>query len=133
MLEQFEREGFESGRLRVALHALAAVAFHHPFNRHKQIGPDGLRAEITAPRAARDGVHEKQSEGRYNQQAGEVIDFLRPNFDEEEIGPPMRQIDQDGLRGGVRPAVPADKRQEIINAKGYKQDQPFDTAIKPFD
>jgi hypothetical protein len=64
--------------LALTLQVLAPVAFCQTLDRLKQVGPDGLRAEIAAPDAAGDGVQEEQRDGRDDQQAGEVVDLLRP-------------------------------------------------------
>ena len=66
-------------------HALAAVAFDPALDGVEQIGPYRLRAQIAAPDAAAEGVHQEQRDRGEDQQAGEVVDLLRPQLDEEEI------------------------------------------------
>ena len=83
--------------LAILAHALAPVALDQPLDGIEQIGPDRLRAEIAAPDAAAHGVHQEQRQRSDDQQAGEVIDFLRPQLDEEEIEAAVRQIDQHRL------------------------------------
>ena len=112
----------------VALHVLAAVAFGEPLDGEEQIGPHRLRAEIAAPDPAGDRVHQEQHDRGHDQQAGDVIDLLRPDLDEEEIEPPVGEIDQHRLRGRVRTAIPAHERQQIIDAQGDQQHRPFDAA-----
>src|SRR5689334_7013343 len=107
MLGAFAGPGSERPLASVALHVFAAVAFNQAFDREEQIGPHRLRAEIAAPDAPGDGVHQKQADCRQDQQAGEVIDFLRPQLDEEEIETPARKVDQHRLRWGAGAAVPA--------------------------
>ena len=112
----------------VAPHVLAPVAFDQPLDGEEQIGPHRLRAEIAAPDAAGDRVHQEQHDRRQDQQAGEVIDFLRPDLDEEEIEAAVGKIDQHRLLRRVRAAIPAHERQQIIDAEGDDQHHPFDAA-----
>ncbi len=112
----------------VAQHVFAAVAFDEALDREEQIGPHRLRAEIAAPDAPGDGVHQEQADGGEDQQAGEVVDLLRPDLDGEEIEAPARQVDQHRLRRRVGAAVPAHERQQIIDAERDDQHRPFDAA-----
>ena len=127
--------GISAGRpfARVALHMLAPVAFDEPLDGKEQIGPHRLRAEIAAPDAASDGVHQEQHDRSENEQAGEVIDLLRPEFDEEEIETPVWKIDQNRLRRRVRAAIPAHERKQVIDAKRDSQNRPFDIAERAMD
>ncbi len=112
----------------VALHVLAAVALDQALDGLEQVGPHRLRAEIAAPDAAGDRVHQEQRHRRQDQQAGEVVDFLRPDLDEEEIEAPVREVDQHRLVRRVGAAVPAHERQQVIDAEGDDQHHPFDLA-----
>ena len=103
MLDALAREVVERPRPGVALHVLAAVAFDQRSIGEEQIGPHRLRAEIAAPDAAGDRVHQEQRHRREDQQAGEVVDFLRPDLDEEEIEAAVGEIDQHRLAGAFGP------------------------------
>ena len=131
MLQAGTRQPIERPRLAVALQMLAAIAFGPPLDGEKEIGPYGLRAQISAPHPAGDGVHQEQDHGRDNEQPGEVVGFLRPNLDEEEIKASPRQIDQHRLVRRVRPAIPAHERQQVIDAERDDQHRPFYSAVRP--
>ena len=109
----------------VEFDAIAPIALEEPLDDEEEVGPDRLRAEIAAPNAAEQRIGEKQRERGEDQQAGEVIDLLRPQFDEEEIEPRMREVDKHRLVRRVRPAIPSDKRQEIIDPQAEDQQNPF--------
>ena len=111
------------------LHALAAVALDEALDGVEQIGPHRLRAEIAAPDAAADRVHQEQRHRRDDQEAGEVIDLLRPQLDEEEIEAPAREIDQHRLARRVRPAIPAHEGQDVIDREAEPHQRPFDVPI----
>src|SRR5439155_14373955 len=98
---------------RVVSHPLAAVALDHALDGIEQIGPDRLRAEITAPDATADSVHQEQRQGSYDQQPSEVIDFLRPQLDEEEIEAAVRQVDQHRLVWRTQTAIPSHEWQQV--------------------
>ena len=118
----------------IALEMLAPVALDPALDGLEQVGPYRLRAEITAPDAARDRVHQKQRHRGEDQQAGEVIDLLRPDLDEEEIEAPVGQVDQHRLVRRIRAAVPAHERQAVIDAERDEQHDPFDAperAVHP--
>ncbi|MGY4496807.1 hypothetical protein ACVWYH_000734 [Bradyrhizobium sp. GM24.11] len=116
-----------TGRL-VLAHPLAAVAFDEALDGVEQIGPDRLRTEIAAPDAATNRVHQEQRHRGDDQQAGEVIDLLRPQLDEEEIEAAVGKIDQHRLAGGAKAAVPAHEGQEVIDAEAERHQAPFDPA-----
>ena len=120
-------------RRRVELDAVAAVALDEPLDPQEEIGPHRLRAEIAAPDAAEQRVRQEQRERGENEQAGEVIDFLRPDFDEEEVEARVREIDQHRLMRLVRPAIPAHERQEVVDAEADEQQAPLQAAKRPAD
>ncbi|ODN72357.1 hypothetical protein A6302_00284 [Methylobrevis pamukkalensis] len=107
-------------------HPLAAIALHEAFHGEEQVGPDRLRTEVAAPDAAGERVHQEQRQRGEDQQAGEIVDLLRPDLDEEEIGAPPGQVDQHRLVGRVRPAIPADEGQEVVDAERDREDRPLD-------
>ena len=117
----------------VALHMLAPVALDEPLDGKEEIGPHRLRAEIAAPDAAGDGVHQEQHDRSEDEQAGEVIDLLRPELDEEEIETPVWKIDQNRLRWRVRAAIPAHERKQVIDAERDNQNRPFNIAERAVD
>ena len=112
----------------VLLHALAAVALDDALDRVEQVGPYRLWAQIAAPDAAADGVHQEQRHGGDDQEAGEIVDLLRPDLDEEEIEAPVGEIDQHRLARRGRPAVPAHERQQVVDAEAERHQPPFDSA-----
>src|SRR5690606_33205333 len=69
----------------VELHAGIAVAFNGALDNQIKIDPDGLRAGIAAPGAPSRRCHQKQTKARHDEQTCNIIEFLRPDFDEEEI------------------------------------------------
>ena len=107
MLGAGARDAVDGPGLAIALQMLAPVAFGPALDSLEQIGPNRLRAKITAPQPAGDGVHQEQRHRGEDQQAGQVVEFLRPDLDEEEIESPIGEIDQHGLAGCVRSAIPA--------------------------
>ena len=131
VLEQLEGEDFDRKGAGIALHPFAPVSLDQPFDRHEQIGPDRLRAEIAAPDPACQRVHQEQRHGCQDQQACQIIDLLRPDFDEEEIGPPVRHVDQHRLVGRMGTAIPADEGQHVIDTECNSQNDPLDPAIGP--
>jgi hypothetical protein len=110
---------------------LPTIAFDEAFDRQEEIGPDRLRAEIAAPDPAGDCVHQKQRHGGHDEQAGEVIDLLRPKLDEEEVEAAARQVDEHRLVGLADSAVPAHERQRVVDAERDQQQGPFDPAVGP--
>ena len=112
----------------ILAHTLAPVAFNQPLDGIEQIGPDRLRAEIAAPDAAADRVHQEQRERRNDQQAGKIIDFLRPQLDEEEIEAAVRQVDQHRLVRRAQSTVPSHERQQIIDTEAECHQAPFGAA-----
>jgi len=105
------------GRL-VEADAFGAVAFEEAFDMDEEVGPDRLRAGITAPDAAGDARHEKEAESRENEEARDVVEFLRPDFEEEEIETPRGKIEQHRLVGKVRSPVPAQPGRHVIDRQG---------------
>ena len=111
--------------------ARGAVALEETLHGDEEIGPDRLRAGVAAPHAPGQGGDQEQSDGRQDQQPGEVVDLLRPDLDEEEIEPPAREIDQHRLVGRVRPAVPADPGCQVVDGERHRHDAPFEAAEAP--
>ncbi len=60
--------------------------------------------------------------------AGEVIDFLRPDLDPEEVSASARHVDQHRLIRRARAAVPAQPRHDVVDAEQHDQDRPLDRA-----
>ena len=88
----------ERQRRGVEPHAGVAVALEQALDDDVEVGPDRLRAGVAAPEPAEQGGGQEQGQGRHHQQAGDEIDLLRPQLDEEEVEPPA---------GRNRPAPPA--------------------------
>ena len=114
--------------LLVAQKMRAAVAFRPALDGLEEIRPDRLRAQVATPHAAGDGIHQEERHCREDEQSGDVVDFLRPDLDEEEIKPAIRQVEQHRLTGGIRTAIPAQERQPIIDTKRHAEHGPFDAA-----
>ena len=125
VLERLARQELRRHPAGVGLHALAPVAFGPPLDSQEQVGPHRLRAEIAAPDAAGDRIHQEQSQRRQHQEAGDVVDLLRPDLDEEEVELAVGQVEQHRLAGGARSAVPADERREVVDAERDDQHQPL--------
>ena len=109
------------------MRALRSPSIQRSTTRNK-IGPDRLRTGIAAPGAAYCRGHEKQPDAGHDQQARDVVEFLRPDFDEEKIEAPMGEIDQHGLIGRIGAAIPAQPGRQVIDAKGHRHDDPFEMA-----
>ena len=106
----------------------AAVALDPALDPHEQIGPHGLRAGEAAPHAARDAGREEQTERAEQQQSGQVVDFLRPDLDPQEVRAAGRHVDQERLIRHARAAVPADPGAEVVDAEQQDQHRPLDRA-----
>ena len=115
------------GRL-VELDTRVAVALPEALGQDHEVGPHRLRAGIAAPDAARHRRDEEQRQRRKHQDAGDVIEFLRPDFEPEEIQPLVGEIEQEGLIGQAGAAVQSDPRQAVIDAQRHDHDRPFDIA-----
>jgi hypothetical protein len=110
---------------------LATIALDPALDGQEEIGPHRLRAEIAAPDPAGDRVHQEQGHGGHDQQAGEVVDLLRPELDEEEVESALRQVHQHRLVGGGEPAVPPHEWQRVVDPERDQEQDPFDPAIGP--
>ena len=110
---------------------LAPVAFDPALDDLEQVCPHRLRTEISAPNPSGDRVHQEQGHRGEDEQAGEVVNLLRPQLDEEEIEAPSRKIDQHRLIGRIGAAIPTHEWQAVIDAERHKKDDPFDRAISP--
>lgn len=117
----------------VGLHPLATVAFDQTLHRIEQVGPDGLRTQVAAPDPAGQRIHQEQHHRGEDQQAGEVVDLLRPDLDEEEVEAAAREIDQNRLVGRVRSTVPAHEGQQVVDAEREGHDGPLDRPEPALD
>ena len=120
-------------RRRVELDAVATVALDQPLDPHEQVGPHRLEAEVAAPDAAEQRVRQEQRQRGEDEQAGEVVDFLRPDLDEEPIEPRVGKIDQHRLVRLVRPAVPSHKRENVVESEADDQQRPLQSAVGSAD
>ena len=115
------------------LQAVAAVALDQPFDKKKEIGPDGLWASEPAPEAATECIHEDQDSCRYHQ-ASDVIELLRPDFDEEAVKPAVFEVEQDGLVRLAGPAVPAQEGRDVVDPeRRQNQNRPFEPTDMTLD
>jgi len=117
----------------VELDAIAPVSLDQPLDPQEEIGPHRLDAEVAAPDATEQRVGEEQRERGEDQDAGEIVDFLRPDLDEEPIEARMRQVDQDRLARLVRTAVPTHERKDIVEAEADDQYRPLQAAVVSAD
>ena len=118
----------ERPRRLVETHALIAVALEEALDRNHQVGPHRLRTGITAPHAPGDRGDQEQAKRRKHQQAGDVVEFLRPNLEEEEKEPPRGKVDQHGLVWQIRTPVPANPRHGVVDRQRDRHDDPLDGA-----
>ncbi len=118
---------------RIRADALAPVTLDQALHRHEEVGPHRLRAHVAAPHTPGHRVHEEQDEGGQDEQAGDVVEFLRPDLQEEEIEAPRGEVDQHRLAGRIRPAIPAHEGQEIVDAQRDDEHDPLDAAEPPVD
>ena len=110
------------------LHARVAVALPEALNHDHQVGPDRLRTGVAAPHAPGERRNKKERQRRQDQDAGDVVELLRPDFEAEEVETLMGEIEKHRLIGQRRPAVPSEPRQAIVDAERHDHDDPFDPA-----
>ncbi len=113
--------------------ARRAVSLEKAFDVDEQISPDGLRAGITTPDTSSDGGDKKERDGCQDEQTREVVDFLRPDFDPEEIEAAMRKIQKDRLIWSKGTAVPSDPRGDIVDCQAHRHHNPFDEPVPSLD
>jgi hypothetical protein len=116
-------------RRTLLLQALPPVSFDQALDEQEQVGPDGLRAEVAAPDAPSDGIEPDQDQRRQDQEAREVVDLLRPDFDEEEVKAPAFEVEEHGLLGLPGTAGPADERQDVIDGQAGDQRNPLQATV----
>ena len=102
VLQRLAPDRVERHRLCVALHAFVAVAFDQALDPHEEIGPHRLRAGVAAPDAAEQAGDQEQRDRAHDQQAGQVVDVLRPELEIEEVEALVPDRQQHRLVGLVR-------------------------------
>jgi hypothetical protein len=102
-------------------------------DQQEEVGPDRLRTGKAAPDAARQGVRQDQRRRGEDHQPGDVVQFLRPDLDEEGVEPAVLEIEQDRLARLAGAAVPAQKRSDGVDPEGQDQHRPFEPADAPLD
>ena len=117
-----------SPRLLVEADALVAVALPEALDGDHQIGPHRLGAGVAAPGAAHDRRHQEQGQCAEHEQAGDVVEFLRPDLEEEEEIAVVGHVQQHGLIGEIGAAAPPDPRQCVVDAERDRHHQPLDAA-----
>ena len=121
LARSFERPG----RL-VEPHAGVAVALDEALDADEEIGPHCLRAGIAAPGPADDATSPGTAPSAgHDQQAGDVVELLRPDLDEEEVEAAVGEVDEHRLVRRVRAAVPAEPRRDLVDAEGDRHDEPL--------
>ena len=105
-----------------------SVALNPALNRKKEIGPNGLRAGITAPDPPKRRREEEEAETGHDQKARNKIELVRPDLDPEEEEAPVRHVDQHGLIGECGPAIPPDPGGDVVDPQGHDHNDPFEIA-----
>lgn len=103
-----------------------AVAVDQAVDVLEEVGPDSLRAGIAAPSATDRAGNEEQPDPCHDEQARDIIEFMRPDLDLEHEETAMRQIDEHRLVGRVRPTVPANPRRTVVDRQRDEHDRPFE-------
>ena len=109
-------------------HARVAVTLPETLHHDHEVGPDSLRTGIAAPHASGEGGDEEERQSRQDQDAGDVVKLLRPDFEAEKVEALMGEIEEHRLVGQPRAAVPSEPRQPIVDAERHDHDDPFDAA-----
>src|SRR5205085_815756 len=110
----------------VELYPRIAIALDPALDHQEEIGPHRLRTAIAAPCAPDHRSHEEESDAGHDEKAGDIVEFLRPDFDEEEIEPPAGKIDQHRLIGSIGAAIPSEPRRHVVDAERHCHDDPFE-------
>ncbi len=126
VLGALSRDLVEAHRRLVELHASVAIAFEEALHDEEQVRPDSLRTEIAAPHAAEERRDEEQADRRKDEEAGDVIDFLRPDLETEEIEATAGEVGEDRLVRRSWPTIPAQPGQDVVDAERCEQEEPFD-------
>ena len=110
-----------------------AVAFDEPFDVLEQVGPNRLRAGVSAPRAPDRRRDEEQADPGHDKEPGDVIELVRPDLDREHVKAARGQVDEHRLVRRIGPTVPAKPRGDIINDQGDGHHQPLEAAERSVD
>ena len=87
-----------------------------------------MRAGVPTPDTAKKGRDQEEGERRQDQQAAEIVDLLRPDFEEEEVKLFPFKISENSLIRDAFAARPADPRDQIIDAERNRHHKPFERA-----
>ena len=112
----------------VELDTGVAVALDLALHPDVEVGPHRLRAGVAAPGAAEEGGDEEQPDAGHDEQARDVIEFLRPDLDEEEIEAAVGHVDEDGLVRRVARPRPAQPGRDIVDAEEDDHHRPLEAA-----
>ena len=110
-----------------------AVAVDEALDMLVEVGPHRLRAGIAAPGAPDRGSDQEQADPGHDQQASDIIEFMRPNLDREHVEATMGEIDQYGLIGCIRAAIPAQPGRYPVDGERDRHDHPFQATVKAVD
>ena len=77
------------------------------------------------PDAAEKRGDKEEAEGRQDQQAGEIIDILRPEFEIEEVEAAIIDIQQDCLIGLTDTPVPPEPGHDVVESEAKDQNGPL--------
>ena len=119
--------------LPVQLHAGVAVALDQPLDPHEQVGPDRLRAGEAAPDAAEQAG--RQRTGRWPPapagRSGNRPPAARSRSRRRTAGRCRYRPARPGP--AVRPAVPADQRDRVVEPEAEGKDQPLRPPHRALD
>ncbi len=121
----------DTPRLLIEPDAGVAVALPEPLHGNHEVRPHGLPTEIAAPDAPGDRADEEEAKRGDNQEAGDEIEFLRPDLEAEEEQAAIGHVDQDRLIRKPSSAIPPNPRSRIIDAHADEHHEPLYIAEKP--
>src|SRR5690606_8540802 len=115
-------------RLLVEPDARITVTLPEPLHGQHEIRPHRLRTGIAAPDATSGRRDEEKTEGGDHENAGDIVKFLRPDLEEKQEQPAIGEIEQYGLIGQIRTAIPAQPRQRVVDGERDRHHRPFHRA-----
>ncbi len=107
------------------LHPRVAVALDPALDEDEEVDPDRLRAGVAAPDPAEGGGEEEEAEAGHDEEAGDEVELLRPDLDEEEVEATVGEVDEHRLVGERGTAVPAEPGGDVVDGKGDGHDPPL--------
>src|SRR5690606_41537684 len=99
----------------------------------EQVSPNRLRAGIAAPCATDRTRYQEKSDAGHDQEASDEVELVRPDLDVEHVKAAVGEIDQHGLIGRIRTAIPADPRGAVVNRQCHDRPQPLHPSVWAID